>query len=344
MKVAFKSLVAAAAFIAAGSAFAATVNITAGTTIYKGVKLSGNETLSISVDALGFLDILQPTITNTGPAVVTVDKQDNFTHVNVSATAPLTSLALDDTTQETLSASSVGGMTWTVPFKRGLTTGGSITISDLQVDLATKRVLASVTGANGVGTLLNYALWNFNTVESSTVVIPSTPNATAITTFKVSGLQLTTDGITKISTALALSNLGQSALRSILDFGAISTTVTATPAATCSVTFKNTVIPTSTPLFNTEVTVANNSSNPATGWNVNWRYGKPTLLTNIKNAKLTNKYLQNYTAQPLSTNTMIPAGGSTTFSFRGYANSVIPAISDLSATLGGQTCPVVVTP
>lgn len=344
MKVAFKSLVAAAAFIAAGSAFAATVNVTAGTTIYKGFKLSGDETLSLSGDALGFLDILQPTITATGAAVVTVDKQDDFVHVNVSATAPLSSLALDDTTQATLSASSAGGMTWTVPFRRGLTTGGSISISDLQVDLATKRVLATVTGANGVGTLVNYALWNFNTVEGSDTVIPSMPGTTAITTFKVSGLQLTTDGIAKITTALALSNLGQSALKSILDFGSVSTTVTATPAATCSVTFKNTVINTSTPLFNTEVTVANHNSNPATGWNVNWRYGKPTLLINVKNAKLTNKYLQNYTAQPLSTNTMIPAGGSTTFSFRGYASSVIPAISDLSATLGGQACPVVVAP
>ncbi|TAK91106.1 MAG: hypothetical protein EPO09_16430 [Aquabacterium sp.] len=344
MKVAFKSLVAAAAFIAAGSAFAATVNVTAGTTIYKGYKLSGNETLSLSADALGILDIFQPTITAAGAAVVTVDKPDGVTHENVSATAPLSALALDDATQATLAAYSAGGMTWTFPARRGLTTGGSITISDLQVDLATKRVLATVTGANGVGTLTNFALWNFNTVEGSTTVIPSMLNTTAITTFKVSGLQLTTDGFNTITTALALGNIGKSALRSIADFGSVSTTVTATPAATCSVTFKNTVINTSTPLFNTEVTVANASSNPATGWNVNWRYGKPTLLINVKNAKLTNKYLQNYTAQPLSTNTMIPAGGSTTFSFRGYASSVIPAISDLSATLGGQACPVVVAP
>jgi hypothetical protein len=74
---------------------------------------------------------------------------------------------------------------------------------------------------------------------------------------------------------------------------------------------------------------------------VNWTYGVPTLLTNIQNAKITNKSLKAYTAQPGKTNATVAAGGATTFSFRGHANGGgIPAISDLSATLGGQSCPV----
>lgn len=343
MKVVFKSLITAAAFMAAHSAFATIVDIAPGST-YKGVKLSGDQTLSLSENARAFLDILQPTITAVDGAVIAVEKPDEFTHVNVSSTGNLSSVAVVDETLETVSASAIGGLKLTVTPKRGISSGGWIQISDLKVDLLTKQVLATVSGANGVGALTNYPLWNFSTVEGSSVVIPSTPNTTAITTFKVSGLFLTTDGLSKVATALAVGTIGKSALLSVQDFGAISTTVTATPVATCAVTFKNSTINTSSPLFNTEVTVSNISSNPATGWNVNWSYGKPTLLLNVKNAKLTNKSLQNYTAQPVSTNTTIPAGGSTKFTFRGYANGTIPAISDLSASLGGLSCPVVVAP
>lgn len=58
MKVAFKSLIAAAAFIAAGAASAATVTVTLGNTVYKGHTLSGSEVLTFGADFNGWLDTI----------------------------------------------------------------------------------------------------------------------------------------------------------------------------------------------------------------------------------------------------------------------------------------------
>lgn len=341
MKVAFKSLIAAAAFIAAGTASAATVTVTPGTTVYKGFKLSGNQTLSFSSDALSLFEIFQPVVGPTSPATTTVTKDTDGVYLDVTMAAPLSSLAVDDTNDLAQSAASTGGLTMTIAPLRGVTSGGALTITDLQVDLLSKKVFATVIGGNGVGTLTNVYLWDFDTVAGNTAVIPPVPGS-ATTTFTVSGLHLTVDGYNKVTTSLGLLNIGKSAVASITDFGSISTVVKAeqvlTPLPTCSVSFKTTNK--TSPLFNTEVTVANNGSNAATGWAVNWSYGKPTLLLNVKNAKLSNKSLKSYTAQPLASNATVAAGGSTTFSFRGYAGGGVPAVSDLSATLGGQTCPV----
>jgi len=341
MKVAFKSLIAAAAFIVAGAASAATVTVTPGTTVYKGFKLSGDQTLSFSADVLSLFDIVQPVVGPTAPATTTVTKDTDGIFLGVTLAAPITSLAVDDTTNTAQSTNATGGITLTVPVLRGVSSGGALTISDLQVDLQSKKVFATVNGANGVGTLTNVYLWDFDTVAGNTAVIPPVPGS-ATTNYTVSGLHLTVDGYNKVTTSLGLLNIGKSAVAAITDFGSISTVVNAeqvaTPLPTCSVSFKTTNK--TSPLFNTEVTVNNHGSNAATGWTVNWSYGKPTLLLNVKNAKLSNKSLKSYTAQPVATNATVAAGGSTSFSFRGYAGGTIPAVSDLSATLGGQTCAV----
>jgi hypothetical protein len=338
MKVAFKSLIAAAAFIAAGSASAAVVTVDAGTTTYKGVKLTGSETLVFSPDALMTFDTLQVTVTSNAPGVATALKDtDGIYYADVTSTAPITSLTIDDTVNQILSATTSGGLTLTNPRISRFTLGGAITLTDLSVDLVQKKIYATVIGANGVGTLPHFNLWNFDTATGNINAGPVPGSSTAI----VFGLHLTAEGTSTVATALGLSSAtSKSVLASVMDFGSIAVSTTVTPVLTpCTVTIKSTAK--NAAVFASEVTIHNGTTNASTGWNVNWTYGVPTLLTNIQNAKITNKSLKAYTAQPGKTNATVAAGGTTTFSFRGHANGGgIPAISDLSATLGGQSCPV----
>ncbi len=340
MKVAFKSLIAAAAFIAAGAASAATVTVTLGHTVYKGHTLSGSEVLTFGADANSWLDVLKASVTANGASTVVTTKDSDGYYSSVAMSAPLASLNVDGVTDDLQSAAGTGGITVTAPVLRAISSGGTVTITDLNVDLNTKTVYATVIGANGVGTAVNVALWTLDTVLGPTnIALPS--NGSGQFNLTAQGLHLTANGSTLVTSALGLGSLGKAATAAISDFGSIAMSITSTavpPQASCSVSFKTTNK--NALLFNTEVTVNNPSSNAATGWQVNWHYAKPTLLLKVKNAKLSNKGLTNYTAAPTATNATIAAGASTSFSFRGHANGGAPAVSDLSATLGDQACAV----
>lgn len=348
MKFAFKSLIAAAAFIAAHAASAATVTITLGSTVYKGHTLSGSETLTLSPDALSVLDVLGISSTSQvsayGGSTVSASWDPASTFLmDISTQTPLVSTTVDGTTDEMQSIAGKGGLTLLVSARSQppVSSGGSLTITDLDVDLTTKTVYATLIGANGVGTLTHIALWNLDTTLGPTSLAAlSAPDGGGTLNLTAQGLHLTANGYNQIVAALGLRSLGKAALSSISDFGIINVSLTSVlqPLTTCSVNFKTTNK--NAQLFSSEVTVNNAGSNAATGWKVNWRYNKPTLLLKVKNAKISNKSLTNYTAAPTAANATIAAGASTTFSFRGHANGGTPTVSGLSATLGDQTCAV----
>jgi hypothetical protein len=342
MKVAFKSLVAAAAFIAAGAASAATVDVTVGTTVYKGLKVvSGSETLRYSSDMRALQDVLITTVTAVAPATVVTDKDSDGAYTAIDTSAPMTSLSVNDVTNQLLSATSAGGHTMVVTPRKYISTGGSLSVTDLSVDLATKRVYATLVGANGVGTLTHFNLWNIGTLTGSDV-IGAPVNGATIVNLTASGLSLTPDGFNAIATSLGLGNLGKSAMQGVADFGTIDMTAMTEPAtlppSACTLTYKATK--TSPNVFTAAMTLGNNVSNAATGWKINWKYGSPTLILHAKNAKVTDKNSTAFTAQPVAANETIPANGSTDISLRAYSRSAPPTISELSATLGGQACKV----
>lgn len=339
MKVAFKSLIAAAAFISVATAASAAIVTVPSGGMYKGAKLTGNEVFSLSVDTLGVFDVLAAQVTAVSPAQGNIIKDSDGFFSAASVTSALTSLAVNEDTDEDVSLSAGGGFTVTSPIIRSVSSGGTITLTDLKVDLSSKKVFATVVGANGVGTVTNVAMWDFDTVVGATSV--GTWGGSGVFNSVVSGLRFTTDGLSKFISALGLSTLGKAALNGVTDFGSIALTVNMAPAPVpaCAVSFKTT---NKTALFfNTEVTVHNAGSNAATGWQVNWAYNKSTLLANIKDAKITgDKDLKHFTAKPVAGNKVIAAGGATTFTFKGHANGGAPTAGELSATLGGQTCPV----
>jgi hypothetical protein len=226
--------------------------------------------------------------------------------------------------------------------RKYISTGGSLSVTDLSVDLATKRVYATLVGANGVGTLTHFYLWNIATITGSDVIVAPGATGTTVMNLTASGLSLTSDAFNAIATSLGLGNLGKSAMQAVADFGTIDMTATTEPAtlpaSACTLTYKATK--TSPHVFTAAMTLGNNASNAATGWKINWKYDSPTLILHAKNAKVTDKNSTAFTAQPVPANETIPANGSTDISLRAYSRSAPPAISELSATLGGQACKV----
>lgn len=139
-----------------------------------------------------------------------------------------------------------------------------------------------------------------------------------------------------LTTAYAINDKGQVAASDYYNGRAYLLT----PEPDCTITYKLTNSQSSS--FDVAVTVANLSTAAVKGWQVNWTYAPATIPYSIANAVITNQNYSNFTAKPTSANTTVSANGSTTFSFKGIKRSgVVPAISNLGGTLGGQACQVI---
>jgi PEP-CTERM motif len=105
---------------------------------------------------------------------------------------------------------------------KSVSSGGSLTVTDLNVDLANKKVYATIIGGNGVGTLNNFYLWNIGSITGATTVAGAGTYTTSLT-----GLSITTAGFNTFVQSLGLLNLGKSALSGVTDFGTITSTIVA---------------------------------------------------------------------------------------------------------------------
>jgi hypothetical protein len=218
--------IAAATFALVGSAHAAAVNVKTGDT-WNGLTASGTATLSFNSGLLGALDVAKITLTQYGNATPSISKDSDGYYMAASATAPLVSATFDNTSLNVLGVASSGGLTMTAPVMRNVSSGGSLTVTDLAADLTTKTIYATIIGANGVGTLTNFALWNFATINGSTVINgPGTYNNS------ITGLSLTANGLTQFSQALGLLSVGKTTLAGITDYGTIDSTIIGTKVAT----------------------------------------------------------------------------------------------------------------
>jgi len=217
MKHFLKTITAAAMFVAAGASHADT--ILAGQT-WNGLTFSGNATLSFSADLLGALDTGKIALANFGAATANVVKDTDGFYVSAAATAPITSL--DINAMNVTAVSTTGGMTMTAPVVKSVSSGGSLTVTDLSADLSTKTIYATIIGGNGVGTLTHFALWNYASLAGGTAV-----QGAGTYNNSISGLSLTANGSSVFSQSLGLLNLGKAALAGITDYGTISSTIIA---------------------------------------------------------------------------------------------------------------------
>ena len=217
MQSTIRQIAAAAALLAIGIAQAASVVIPVGSN-YGGIQLEGVGSLNFSADFLSALDTYKASVAGYGAAVPAITKDTDGYYTQVSVTAPITSLTIESTSGVVLAATTAGGATQTAPFLKSVSSGGSLTVTDLNVDFANKVVYATLIGGNGVGTLTNLALWNIGAITGTTSVTgPGTFfNAT------VSGLTITSNGFNEFAQSLGLQSLGKAALSGVTDFGTIT--------------------------------------------------------------------------------------------------------------------------
>lgn len=203
-----------------------------------GLRVDGQMSMSYSADMLATLDTGRVSVVGSGlsaDASATITKDSDGFYTQVSTRTPFTSLTIESqsnefSTDSLLGMSSSGGVTMVAPILRNVSSGGALTITDLNVDLVNRTVYATLTGGNGVGVLKNFALWNIGSITSGGPqygwdrqcgldCFYLAPNVT------VSGLTATTDGFDKMAQSLGLQSLGKAALHAVNDFGAITTSV-----------------------------------------------------------------------------------------------------------------------
>ncbi|MDO9278465.1 MAG: PEP-CTERM sorting domain-containing protein [Polaromonas sp.] len=223
MKLTPKRIVAALALVATGAAHADPLTVIKG-----GATFQGSGTLSFSAELLGALDTGKIVTTNYGAVTSSITKDSEGYYSEISVSAPMQTLTLDDTSLAVLGVGTKGGMTLTAPVLRSVSSGGSLTVTDINADLTSKTIYATIIGGNGVGTINNFALWNFATITGTTSY---TGPGTYVN--DMSGLTLTADGFAKFSQSLGLLSLGKSAMSGITDYGTIHsvlhTTLVLTP-------------------------------------------------------------------------------------------------------------------
>lgn len=222
MKWNIQHVLAATLLAAAGTPQAATVTAQAWD-----LYISGTATLSFSADLQWALDTGKVSVASYGyaaPAIVHQDTDGFYTAVSV--TAPISTLTYDNVSTTLLGIGTVGGVTLTAPVLRSVSSGGQLTVTDLNADLSTQTIYADIIGANGVGTLSHLALWHVARITGSTKFYGAY-GGLAVTTF--SGLSLTSEGLNAFTQSLGLLTLGKSVLMGVTDFGTLTAYVNTEP-------------------------------------------------------------------------------------------------------------------
>lgn len=180
------------------------------------ITFSGSGTLTFSQDLLDALNTASISAINYAPATSNIVGTAG-SYTTISASAPMASMLLNTDTLAVTGVSTKGGMSLTAPGAiKSISTGGSLTVTDISVDLTSKTVFATIIGGNGVGTLNNFALWNYANLTG-----PTTYAGPGNYTDDITGLSLTSTGFTVFSQALGLGSLGKAAMQGITDYGSI---------------------------------------------------------------------------------------------------------------------------
>jgi hypothetical protein len=237
MKFNLKSLVAAAAFVAAGAANAAApLTLEVGGSVtdqgWTVTGLTGSGTLSFSPILLEALFAGSVFVEGVEPAVATIEGGlAEGGYVSVKAAAPVTSLSgtFDGTTVSIANVSTAGGAKQTSFADDFTNTGGSLEIKNLRVDLGARIVYADLVGGNGVGTVNNLALWNIGKIEGPTTFVAQEGTITANNT--LSELSITTPAFNLFVQSLGIIEGGFGVLQGISDYGTITSTISVTATA-----------------------------------------------------------------------------------------------------------------
>lgn len=215
--------------------------------------LGGEGTLNFSNVLLTALNLASVKLSAVDPATVTYSTSTTSTGIvryvngSVSAKAPVTSItgSFDGTTVNVIGVQTSGGSLQTVSTSQATLGPGSLSISNLRVDLshynaattASIDIYADLSGGNGFASLSNYRLWTADTLTGpTTFTVTGVPQLFSATN-TLSGIFLANSAdIDNIFVkALNLNNTGRSGINSVNSrtasnvdgFGKITSTISA---------------------------------------------------------------------------------------------------------------------
>lgn len=231
MKTSFKTLALASVLALAGGV--AHAEIARGVTLnYEGdpitafgatmQDLQGGGALTFSKSLMGALNAAGVVVTPVLPSTLaTVNKQ-------ITVTAPIASLTGDyDSDTQSFTATKVrttGGASMLAVADDFTNTGGSLSVTNIKVDLATKSIYADLTGGNNVGLQKQVLVWNFANIAGATTFKAVTGTTVADNT--LTGLTISATAFDTFAKSLGLTEAGRGAMAQITDYGVMTSHIT----------------------------------------------------------------------------------------------------------------------
>ncbi len=182
------------------------------------------------VDGLNRLNVKVAGVGDTLPTQQFVTDPDfgEVYRTGIQVPTQVASVGLDDASGQFSLISSVGGVQFSATHIPGVLYGGKASISNLQIDLLNRTVVADLLGVSrAVGTspsitynLPGTTLWTFASVTTGSEMIDSTTFASTVT---ISGLALTNAGFNFLRDSLGSLSSGIVVLSNIPDDGSIHT-------------------------------------------------------------------------------------------------------------------------
>ncbi|RZI82271.1 MAG: PEP-CTERM sorting domain-containing protein [Rubrivivax sp.] len=228
-KTLLKVAVVTSAFTATGLAQAVSGTLAVGGTRtelgWSVSNLQGSGSLTFSSSLLGALNAGGIELVEIAPAVLTTTTSPRGAYLTGSVAAPIQALDgdFDGSTLTITGVDTTGGATLKATADGFTNTGGSLTIQNIFVDVAAKKVFADIIGANGVGAKNNIELWSVATLTGKTS-FPAVPGVTSSTN-TLSGLTINATAYGYFSKALGLTDVGNTAMGSITDYGSMTSNI-----------------------------------------------------------------------------------------------------------------------
>ncbi|MGC4062487.1 MAG: PEP-CTERM sorting domain-containing protein [Aquabacterium sp.] len=214
----FKKVALGLAIAAASAAHADVLVVKAG-----GATFQGTGTWSASDGWMAALDSLRISASGYGSGTAAFQKDTDGYYTSLTMSAPMQTLTMDFDSLAWQGVGLKGGLTLTAPAIKQLSSGGSLTVTDIAADLQTKTIYATIIGGNGVGTLEHFALWRFTSLIGTTQY-----SGFGAYTNDLAGMYLTDVGFNKLSQALGLLPQGVMVMEGAKDYGIIHTAFNAT--------------------------------------------------------------------------------------------------------------------
>ncbi len=240
MKFNLKTLVAAAALVAAGGANAASLTLNEGGSVtsqgWTVSGLTGSGTLTFSDTLMGALTLGATDVVQVSPAILTIEGNKTDGYTKIEASAPIRSLTgtFDGATVSIQGVGTEGGATQILTAGASdASTGGFVSITNLRVDLVNMDVYATLTGGNNVGTINDLKLWHISTITGDTSFAAKEGVTTSVNT--LSGLKIYDAAFELFAKSAGLTELGYGALQGVNDdplgYGSIKSSISVTATA-----------------------------------------------------------------------------------------------------------------